>query len=162
MSQSEARAWWADVEHVRETIEARRRAAELRAADDPRGRDDEPASPAARAVAGHDELAARRRARAGAGRDHDDWLAPDDLLAPQPRRTVQITGRTVPAPPARPLDAPERAGRAPRAFRAPQVLAGPQPDRIAMWAVILGFVLLVAAATSADAHALAAALPQAR
>src|SRR4051812_10757255 len=53
MSQSEARAWWADVEEVRATIE-RRRAAERRIAEDGREPD---------AFAEVDDLAVRRRFR---------------------------------------------------------------------------------------------------
>src|SRR3954454_16069618 len=53
MSQSEARAWWADVEEVRATIE-RRRDAERRIAEDGRGPD---------AFSEIDDLAVRRRFR---------------------------------------------------------------------------------------------------
>jgi hypothetical protein len=226
MSQSEARAWWADVEEVRATIE-RRRAAERGMGDAGRGQ---------AAFADVDDLAVRRRFRDRA-RAHDDadvWfdepaatrgsmhprgsagsstggrsaagprsrasgagsppdrraamaaLAPappapqestaapretraaprettasprettasphDATAAPAaapaaPRRTVQITGRTVPAPHVVPFDHVGPARRRPS--RAPAALAGPRPDRIAMWAVVLGFVLIAVAATSA-------------
>ena len=174
----EARAWWADVEHVRETIE-RRREAEERAS-------------AARAerhlsvVGSHDEGAAHRAARRVADRHGTDRHAGErhaserrtgdrraagprtaELRAAErrteerrgahrsgPRRTVEITGRTVPAP------------AVPRAERDPTVAYGARgssrrpslspadrlvhrPDRIAMWAVVLGFVLILVAATSA-------------
>ncbi len=189
----EARAWWADVEHVRETIE-RRREAEERAS-------------AARAerhlsvVGSHDEGAAHRAARRVADRHGTDRYGGErhsgdrhtgerhtgdrhaserrtgdrraagprtaELRAVErrtgerrgahrsgPRRTVEITGRTVPAP------------AVPRAERDPTVAYGARgssrrpslspadrlvhrPDRIAMWAVVLGFVLILVAATSA-------------
>jgi hypothetical protein len=186
MSQSEARAWWADVEEVRAIIE-RRRAAERRSVDDARGPD---------ALADVDDLAVRRRFR---GREHtaadaaaDAWsdepvpaarsaaaagapghrshvapagaaraAAPADrraamaALAPvapleaasAPRRTVQITGRTVPAPHVVPFDGDDAPRRRP--VRASAALGGPRPDRIAMWAVVLGFVLIAVAAASA-------------
>lgn len=183
MSQSEARAWWADVEEVRATIE-RRRAAERETGDDGRGRD---------AVADVDDLALRRRFRGRERADADVWFdepagargasagprsrasrsaspppPPADrraamaALAPAaplgaattppgsgapPRRTVQITGRTVPAPHVVPFDRVASGRRGPS--RAPAALAGPRPDRIAMWAVVLGFVLIAVAATSA-------------
>ena len=176
MSQSEARAWWADVEEVRATIE-RRRAAERPFGDDGRGHE-------ARADVDVDDLAVRRRfrGRERPGADGDAWF--DEPAAPRPRcgpasarsrghvlgrppgghgrprarrvapaagaaprRTVQITGRTVPAPHVVPFDRVASARRRPP--RAPAALAGPRPDRIAMWAVVLGFVLIAVAATSA-------------
>ena len=79
-------------------------------------------------------------------------MSPEATVAPReaaaaPRRTVQITGRTVPAPHVVPFDRVGPARRRPS--RAPAALAGPRPDRIAMWAVVLGFVLIAVAATSA-------------
>lgn len=207
MSQSEARAWWADVEEVRATIE-RRRAAERSTGDADRGQD---------AFADVDDLAVRRRFRDRERADADVWfdepapvrgsadprgaggsdggrptgprsrpagagsppdrraamaalapsaptaspeaaapaapaVSPEATVAPReaaaaPRRTVQITGRTVPAPHVVPFDRVGTARRRPS--RAPAALAGPRPDRIAMWAVVLGFVLIAVAATSA-------------
>ena len=65
--------------------------------------------------------------------------------APNGRRTVQITGRGAERnlPVARPIGSPtlrrhERAG-----FK---------PDRTAMWAVLLGLLLIIVAATSALPH----------
>ena len=173
MSQSEARAWWADVEEVRATIE-RRRAAERPFGDDGRGHDaradvDDLAvrrrfrgreRPGADGDAWFDEPAAPRpaagpRARAPEGASSADRRAAMAALAPAasppagaaPRRTVQITGRTVPAPHVVPFDRVASDRRRPP--RAPAALAGPRPDRIAMWAVVLGFVLIAVAATSA-------------
>ncbi|HSD79138.1 MAG TPA: hypothetical protein VLB47_00705, partial [Solirubrobacteraceae bacterium] len=64
------------------------------------------------------------------------------------RRTVRITGRTVPAP--RPLDVPAGGARR-RAPRARSATVAHRPDRIAMWAVVLGFLLIAVAATSSHA-----------
>ncbi len=106
MSQKEATAWWAEVEHLRERIEQRDNAAETQAA------------------------------------------APRPSAA-RPRRTILIAGRGAPAPAvgARPLvdvgrDRPSR----PTVHRAAQ-----RPDRVAMWAVLLGLALMLVATTSAGA-----------
>ena len=75
------------------------------------------------------------------------------LRAAAPRRTVQITGR---------MDAPAFDPTRPRRPRTARAAGRPaaatpligRPDRIAMWAVVLGFFLLaVAAISSADADA---------
>jgi hypothetical protein len=63
------------------------------------------------------------------------------------RRTIVITGRGAPAP------AP-RTRRAEAARRPPRRLterAGPNPDRIALWAVLLGLFLILVAVVSAHA-----------
>jgi hypothetical protein len=69
------------------------------------------------------------------------------------RRTVQITGRTVPAPavprsgdPTIPYGA---RGSSRRPSLSPTDRLVHRPDRIAMWAVVLGFILILVAATSA-------------
>jgi hypothetical protein len=214
MPQSEARAWWADVQDVRESIERRRaltgaadssvpvdvsierrfarRAAESLAqvddldatsaasrsgggrfdrADDPdRG---EPARPRSRRPVGE------RGGGGGSMRDRGDVArlastGTDDAyaltatdahepiafaatstgpgatsaLAPPPaRRTVRITGRTVASPPLPRLVEVERR----RPARRPAERVGPRPDRIALWAVLLGFFLILVAATSSNA-----------
>jgi hypothetical protein len=72
----------------------------------------------------------------------------------EPRRTVEITGRTVPAP-AVPRSAADLTvaygarGSSRRPSLSPADRLVHRPDRIAMWAVVLGFVLIVVAATSA-------------
>ncbi|HEX2105127.1 MAG TPA: hypothetical protein VHF51_15835 [Solirubrobacteraceae bacterium] len=66
---------------------------------------------------------------------------------PAARRTVQITGRTVAAPPLPRLVEVERR----RPGRRPAERVGPRPDRIALYAVLLGFFLILVAATSAHA-----------
>jgi hypothetical protein len=161
MPQSEARAWWADVEHVRETIE-RRRAAERHlslvrdasASPDPPG---EQRAPARAARAQRPQEAARRSgssagARHRAGRPAAHRSA-DRAHRPAERRTVEITGRTVPAPALPEIGHPPAlafgargAGRRPSLT--PTERIAHRPDRIALWAVVLGFVLIVVAATS--------------
>jgi hypothetical protein len=211
MPQPETRAWWSDVQHVRDSIE-RKREKEAR-----RGlRLD--ARSAARAVADRDERTVtegadrtvdevslddallgddlawvtrpRRRFErsdpesrgrfARPARDHgeprrDDgprWrddseprqedrggggasprradrvrapeAAPHALEAPSRRRTVEITGRTVGAPSLPRLVEIDRR----RPARRPVERVGPRPDRLALWAVVLGFFLILVAVTS--------------
>jgi hypothetical protein len=72
---------------------------------------------------------------------------PGPLAAsPARRRTVEITGRTVGAPSLPRLVEIDRR----RPARRPVERVGPRPDRVAMWAVILGFFLIVVAFTSAS------------
>ena len=214
MSQTGTRAWWADVQHLRDaaerTDEARRRAdrAELaarRASRDrrrveaetspaPRHRRVEPDMPPARHLErampperDHDpdvpsprrrevELPPPRRrdhvdAEAGAILIRRDHVVPEaaDLLAhgaygdgspapdarggsgspaPPARRTVEIRGRTVPAP------AVPRTDRR-RSPRRAVERVGPHPDRLALWALLMGLVLILVAVTTADAATLA-------
>ena len=77
----------------------------------------------------------------------------DDFLAdPDARRTVEITGRpggNVPVPRLREVEP---------GHRAPRVVAhrlGANPDRIAMWAVLLGILLVLIAFTTGSAGAVA-------
>lgn len=195
MPHSEAQAWWADVQHVRESIERRRAggldsaapldaAAERRftrrapeslppledldwspgAAGQPTGRFDR-----TRSQRGEHAAAPRARRtttdrRGGESPERVDlspeWLDTTDgtpaddtasatatALSPPPRRTVQITGRTVSAPPLPRLVEVERRRPARRTVER----VGPRPDRIALWAVLLGFFLILVAATSSNA-----------
>jgi len=145
MPKPEARAWWADVEHLRETYE-RRRALEARTGAR--------RAPLARAVARADEGRAlagdehRAHARAPEARRAERRparAAHARPLNPAPRRrTIEITGRTVPAPALPRMVAVERR----RPPRRPVERVGPRPDRIASWAVVLGFILIIVAATS--------------
>jgi hypothetical protein len=127
MSGSEARAWWADVQEVRETIE-RRRAAEA-------------ARPPLRAVDAGDRPApgegGRERARAAA--------TPAPL--PVERRTVHITGRPGARATPRLVEVERR-----RPARSAAERVGARPERLALWAVGLCLFLILVAATSA-AHA---------
>jgi len=167
MPQAEARAWWADVQYLREPADGRQeraRALTLVAEQEQEPEHDplldlrpeeRPAAgmtvvlgvgappalepPAAVTDAPHRPL---RPAPA------DETVAERRLRAARPRRTVQIQGRLddpAQVAPIRPASA-----RGPRGLPAP----GPRPDRIAMWAVVLGvFLLLVAALSSDSAHA---------
>jgi len=67
--------------------------------------------------------------------------APSSLGAPRARRTVQITGRPVAAP--RLVEVERR-----RPVRRPVERIGGRPDRIALWAVLLCFFLILVAASS--------------
>ena len=214
MPHSEARAWWADVQHVRESIERRRaglgdssapldapaeRRFVRRAADSlpplddlewtsgspshsggrfdrtgrpPRG--DHPRSRPAGTERRNAEAPGDRvdvelellgtsaaTPSAASARSAPSATTPAEpaaptptasaaataLSAPPPRRTVQITGRTVAAPSLPRLVEVERR----RPARRPTERVGPRPDRIALWAVLLGFFLILVAATSSNA-----------
>jgi hypothetical protein len=150
MSQAEARAWWADVEHLRERIEGRRELESSVHDGEPRSRGER--SGGARA---------RRATSAGSTEDPSGFA---------PRRTVRIRGQAIPTVTAPRLhvvdDEPDfltpawqaaqtRASheRAPaarqRPRRTPAERVGTNPDRIAMWAVVLGVALVLAALLSA-------------
>jgi hypothetical protein len=137
MPHSEAHAWWADVQHLREPIE-RRRAEETRA-ERSRGEAHRGPAPAP------DPLADPGLPPGGAPPARRPRIA--SAAAPaSARRTVQITGRTVPAPSVpRLVDIDRR-----RPARRPATRVGPRPDRLAMWAVLLGFFLILVAATSSS------------
>jgi len=70
--------------------------------------------------------------------------APMPLSAPSRRRTVEITGRTVGAPALPRLVQIDRR----RPARRPAERVGARPDRLALWAVVLGFFLIFVAVTS--------------
>lgn len=138
MAHIEARAWWADVEHLQDvyarTDEARRRADH---ADD---------------VARH---SARDRQHADADAVRPASVSrrgahPKGTAIPA-RRTVEIRGRTVPAP-AVPRSVEIERRRPPRR---PIERVGARPDRVAMWALLMGLVLILVAVGTADASVLA-------
>jgi hypothetical protein len=138
MAHIEARAWWADVEHLRDdyerTAEARRRAdlADVAARRGSRER------PHVEADAARAATPPRRGERAHG-------------TAIPARRTVEIRGRTVPAPIV-PRSVEVERRRPPR--RAVERV-GPRPDRVAMWALLMGIVLILVAVGTADASVLA-------
>jgi hypothetical protein len=99
--QAEARSWWADVEHLRDTIESRREAT-----------------------------------------PEESMQARLERVHARERRTVQITGRPVSS--LRLVEVERR-----RPSRTPIERLGPRPDRIAMWAVLLGIFCCIVALTTA-------------
>lgn len=137
MAHIEARAWWADVEHLQDvyerTDEARRRAGR---ADD-RGRHASRERQHVEAEAAGPSVPARRGAH------------PKGTAIPA-RRTVEIRGRPVPAP-AVPRAAEIQRRRPPRR---PIERVGARPDRVAMWALLMGIVLILVAVGTADASLL--------
>lgn len=222
MAHSEARAWWADVQHLKDgyerTDEARRRADEAdlaarrairerrgveaevnamlsaprrssaapavtprrvsgpeprRAADpaqhvdarpDPMPRDASRPDGAPRfasrpgaapRLARQPDLAARRGVHTDArlAGEPSSGSAPRVKGGPTPgRRTVEIRGRTVPAPVVpRQFDLDRR--RPPR--RAVERVGG-RPDRVAMWALLMGLLLILVAIGTADTPAFVA------
>jgi hypothetical protein len=105
---AEARAWWAEVDDVRERIE-------------------------------------RRRARDGdAGRRGVRVIRPDGSASSVQLAAVSSRASMAAAREAR-FATPARRRPRPR----PAELVGPRPDRIASWAVALGFLLVLAAILSA-------------
>jgi hypothetical protein len=118
----QARAWWADVEDVRERIE-RKRERERRTQRTALVSD-------GRAVAG--APAVRRGVRD---------------VRPGRHLMVVPSGRPVPSGLPAQGDAPLFAHR--RRRRRALRRVGPRPDRVAAWAVVLGFALVLAAALSA-------------
>jgi hypothetical protein len=143
MGHTEAPAWWADVEHLRDvyerTDEARRRAdvadlAQRRAAL---------ASRAPEAADRRQAEAARPAPVARRGPHARGTAVPA-------RRTVEIRGRTVPAPAVPRIELDRR-----RPPRRPIERVGPRPDRLALWALLMGLMLILVAVGTADASVLA-------
>lgn len=169
MAHPQARAWWADVQHLRDdyerTDEARRRADQhdLASRRATRERDqiqadggpthtvrrEEPAAPAGRR--------APESTRASRRGEHDEL--PEARSVPwvrgagaPGRQTIEIRGRTIPAPAlSRGLDVERR--RPPR--RAVDRF-GARPDRVAMWALLMGLALILVAIGTADTPAFVA------
>ncbi len=138
MSQAEAGAWWAEVQHLREAAERRQRYEVPRLRAVPAAlpetvRAMPTAAPPEREPA---PMPSRRRAPRSP--------APGRATGADRRRTVEITGRTVPAPAVPRLVEVERR----RPPRSTMERVGPRPDRIAMWAPMLGFLLILVAILS--------------
>ena len=167
MPQPDTRAWWDDVQYLREPLErkrekearrglrldaraAARAVAERHAGDaiatlDPAVVHEPDAMPRTRRF---ERSAPERRGRFSRGDDHGPTApapeAPIALPAPSRRRTVEITGRTVGAPTLSGLVQIDRR----RPARRPAERVGARPDRLALWAVVLGFFLIFVAVTS--------------
>jgi hypothetical protein len=176
MPQPETRAWWSDVQDVRDSIERKREREALRTLrldarsaaravaerqEDSPGWDDEPVAlqPGEIPSGAHDfmqgddldwatrpgrrfERAADRRGRSPRADHHTPASAKP--AAPPRRRTVEITGRPASGPTLPRLVEIDRRRPARRAVER----VGPRPDRIALWAVVLGFFLILVAVTS--------------
>ena len=154
MGHTEAPAWWADVQHLRDVVErtdeARRRAdladvAERRASIEPA-----PAERRASIEPAPAELPGRRVS---------DGARPAPVARRGPhtrgtalpaRRTVEIRGRPVPAPAVPRVELDRR-----RPPRRAMERVGPHPDRLALWALLMGLVLILVAVGTADASVLA-------
>ncbi len=181
MAHSQARAWWADVEHLRDdyarTDEARRRADEADLASRRATRERRQVESELRRLSGplRGEDAPPRRApepalapRRG---EHPDTHAPAPVRAQanpspvaEPRRprvrgtgqpgraTIELRGRTVPAPAVPRVQDPERR----RPPRRPIERVGARPDRVAMWALLMGLLLILVALGTSDAPAFVA------
>jgi len=138
MAHTEARAWWAEVEHLQgsyaRTDEARRRA----------DRADDIARHALRERQPGEVEAVRPAAAARPGSHPKGTAIPA-------RRTVEIRGRTVSAPAVPRTTEIERR----RPPRRPVERIGARPDRVAMWALLMGIVLILVAVGTADASVLA-------
>jgi len=175
MPQPEHRAWWSDVQHVRDSIERKRereanrslrldaRAAARAVAEreDSTPRDDEPTQVGEIPSGVHDFLQSdefewatrpgRRFERSTPERrgrfarvDRGAPAETNPLEPPPRRRTVEITGHPVGGPSLPRLVEIDRRRPARRAVER----VGPRPDRIALWAVVLGFFLILVAVTS--------------
>ena len=122
---------------------------EPRRDDGPRWRDDSEPRQEDRGGGGAsprraDRVRAPEAAHQAADRVRAPEAAPHALEAPSRRRTVEITGRTVGAPSLPRLVEIDRR----RPARRPVERVGPRPDRLALWAVVLGFFLILVAVTS--------------
>jgi hypothetical protein len=178
MPQPENRAWWSDVQHVRDSIERKRerearrglrldaRAAARAVAEREVGRPGEipPAMPdpgelhadvhdfmdsddlewATRPRRRFERAAPERRGRFTRAERDDAPADAGPLSVPPRRRTVEITGHPVGGPTLPRLVEIDRRRPARRAVER----VGPRPDRIALWAVVLGFFLILVAVTS--------------
>ncbi|HEX8205025.1 MAG TPA: hypothetical protein VF587_03085 [Solirubrobacteraceae bacterium] len=145
MSQTASRPWWADVQHLRPDEDGGNRS--LRT-----GRFERPT---ARPRRGDDHRPARRR-------EPEVWLdasldVPVEKAKPEPkpeRRTIEIRGQVDRVHGVAPVSSP--GPQRVRGRRAHERV-GPRPDKVAMWAVILGLLLILVAAISspgADAAAI--------
>jgi hypothetical protein len=114
----------------------------------------EPTGRSARADAERVERSARAGAETAAA-EPGGAARQQPLAVPARRRTVEITGRTVGAPSLPRLVQIDRRRPARRAAER----VGPRPDRLALWAVVLGFFLIFVAVTSTSHAAAPAAAP---
>ena len=161
MSQTAARPWWADVQHLRpaehggpEERQPRTGRFDRPTAPGRRPSDERPAARASSRTAAREEHAPRRRPR----REPELWLEPKLKPSAEPgeRRTIEIRGQVDRIHGVAPVTSP---GAQRHRGRLASERVGPRPDRIALWAVLLGLLLILVAAISspgADAAAIAA------
>lgn len=172
MSQTAARPWWAEVQHLRpadphqSTEEPQPRPGRFDRSTSPRSRPRPepelwlepavtPAPEPLHAPEARPQPPARpapdARPRSAAHPTHDP--RPHPATQPRQRRTIEIRGqvdRVAGVAPVSPAGPQRHRGR-----RASERV-GPRPDRVALWAVLLGLLLiLVAAVSSPDADAAA-------
>jgi hypothetical protein len=143
MSQTAARPWWAEVEHLRPDEDGGK--AERPRAKRFERRGSHPARPAARS-----DRAERP--------EPEVWLddAEPTPAAPKQRRTIEIRGQVDRVQGVAPVPSP---GPQRIRGRRPDERVGPRPDKVALWAVLLGLLLILVAvisSPSADAAALLA------
>lgn len=151
MAHSEARAWWADVQYLRDDYER---------TDEARRRADAADLASRRASRDHSRVEAEVSLVAASRRGHDMRSAVEPhrgstvrgpAAAPS-RRTIEIRGRTVPAPEVpRPVEIDRR-----RPQRRAIERVGARPDRVAMWALLMGLLLILVAIGTADTPAVIA------
>ena len=145
MSQTASRPWWADVQHLRPDEDAGQEHRATRS-----GRFDRPAPRPRRGE--HDREAPRPR------REPEVWLDEAQAPAPAPkpkpeRRTIEIRGQVDRVAGVAPVPSP---GPQRVRGRMAHERVGPRPDKVALWAVLLGLLLiLVAVISSPDADAAA-------
>jgi hypothetical protein len=141
MSQTASRPWWADVQHLRPDEDG----------NDHRVRSGRFDRPTARPRRGADHGGEARR-------QPEVWLdEPTPTPTPKPeRRTIEIRGQVDRIHGVAPIDSP---GPQRVRGRMAHERVGPRPDKVALWAVLLGLLLiLVAVISSPDADAAAALL----
>lgn len=147
MGHIEAPAWWADVQHLRDVHERTDEARRLADLADRRASLDRTADP-------RHEIRERRQGDSEIVRQSPPRRGPHVKGSALPaRRTIEIRGRTVPAPSV-PRSSVELDRRRPPSRRAVERI-GARPDRLAMWALLMGLVLILVAVGTADASVLA-------
>lgn len=121
---------------------------------------DRPAGPIVREIVLERDDAAPRRPRAEVtahSTDRDPGAPRDVELAEfrNGRRTVEIRGRTITSAATGPDAGAAQAAAAVRRRESggPVAIFGQRPDRIALWALLLGIVLILVALSSGDASA---------
>ena len=150
MSQT-ASPWWADVQHLRPDEDGNDQR--------PRrsGRFDRPTARPRRGGVHEAEARTKRRPEPEVWLDEPTLTAePEPAPAPTPkaeRRTIEIRGQVDRIHGVAPIDSP---GPQRVRGRMAHERVGPRPDKVAMWAVLLGLLLiLVAVISSPDADAAA-------